>query len=69
MFCIEEKTKVDYVKEMLEQMEDVYTNLRLEYLEMAGLYDDALETIRKRETDIIYLEELLEESRKEGSLG
>lgn len=45
-------------------MEDIYTDLKLEYLEMARSYDEAMARIAELETDKIYLEELLEEAAK-----
>ena len=53
------------VNEMLEQMEEIYTDLRLEYLEMAKSYDEAMERITELEADRVYYIELLEEATGE----
>lgn len=59
MIGFEEQKKTDVIREMLEQMEEIYTNLRLEYLDMARRYDEAMERVDELETDKIYLEDLL----------
>lgn len=55
-----EKKKTDFVLEMLEHMEALFTDLRLEYLEMAGKYDDALKAVEDLEADKLELEEQLD---------
>ena len=62
MSWFEDEHKIVRVKEMLEQAEDIYTELRLEYLEMVKSYDDAMDRITELEADKVYLEELLDDA-------
>ena len=62
----DEERRIVQTEEMLNQMEDIYTDLKLEYLEMARSYDEAMSRIEELEADKIYLEELLEEASKGG---
>ena len=50
----------------LEQIEDMYTDLRMEYFEMAKSYDGLMDRISELESDKVYLEELLEEALAKG---
>ena len=62
MFGLETQKKTDLIHlihEMLEQMEDIYFDLRLEYLGMAREYDEAMERVEKLEAEKIYLEDIL----------
>ena len=59
MFGMETQKRADLIHEMLEQMEAVYSDLRLEYLDMAKKYDEAMERIEELEADKIYLEDVL----------
>jgi len=59
MFGLETEKRADLIHEMLEQMEAVYSDLRLEYLDMAKKYDEAMERIEELEADKIYLEDVL----------
>ncbi|HCI73945.1 MAG TPA: hypothetical protein DHV42_05325 [Lachnospiraceae bacterium] len=59
MFGLETQKKTDLIHEMLEQMEDIYFDLRLEYLGMAREYDVAMERVEKLEAEKIYLEDIL----------
>ena len=45
--------------ELLEHMEELFTDLRLEYLDMARRYDEAMERVEELEADKIYLEDVL----------
>lgn len=45
------------VKEMAEQIDALFTELRMEYLDMAKQYDEALQRIEKLEADAIFWEE------------
>ncbi len=65
MDLIEVENHITRVNEMLEQMEEIYTDLRLEYLEMAKSYDEAMERITELEADRVYYIELLEEATGE----
>ena len=65
MGWFEEEHRAIHVQEMLEQIEEIYTDLRLEYLEMAKSYDEAIVRITELEADRIYYEELLEEATGE----
>lgn len=65
MDLLEVEHRITHVNEMLEQMEEIYTDLRLEYLEMAKAYDEAMERITELEADRIYYIELLEEATGE----
>jgi hypothetical protein len=51
--------KADSVMELLEHMEELFTDLRLEYLDMAKRYDEAMERVEELEADKIYLEDVL----------
>ena len=62
MDLIEVENHITRVNEMLEQMEEIYTDLRLEYLKMAKSYDEAIERIAELEADRVYYIELLEEA-------
>ncbi len=59
MFGLETQKRADLIYELLEQMEMVYSELRLEYLDMAKKYDEAIERIDELEADKIYLEDVL----------
>ena len=59
MLGLETQKRVDMIHEMLEQMEEIYSDLRLEYLDMAKKYDEAMERIEELEADKIYLEDVL----------
>ena len=59
MIGFEDEKKTDVIREMLEQMEEIYTNLQLEYLDMARGYDEAMERVDELEADKIYLADLL----------
>ena len=59
MFGLETEKRADLIHEMLEQMEAIYSDLRLEYLDMAKKYDEAMERIEALEADKIYLEDVL----------
>ena len=65
MNLIEVENHITRVNEMLEQMEEIYTDLRLEYLKMAKSYDEAIERIAELEADRVYYIELLEEATGE----
>ena len=65
MGWFEDENRANHVQEMLEQIEEIYTNLRQEYLEMAKSYDEAIVRITELEADRIYYEELLEEATGE----
>jgi hypothetical protein len=56
---LETEKRADLIHEMLEQMEAVYSDLRLEYLDIAKKYDEAMERIEELEADKIYLEDVL----------
>ena len=59
MFGLETEKRADLIHEMLEQMEAVYSDLRLEYLDIAKKYDEAMERIEELEADKTYLEDVL----------
>lgn len=59
MFGMETQKRADLIHEMLEQMETIYAELRLEYMDMAKKYDEAMERIEELEADKIYLEDVL----------
>ena len=59
MFGSGTEKRVDLIHEMLEQMEEIYSDLRLEYLDMAKKYDEAMVRIEELEADKIYLEDVL----------
>ena len=59
MFGFETEKKAEMIREMLAQMEEIYSDLRAEYLDMAGRYDEAVARIEELEADKIYLEDVL----------
>lgn len=59
MFGMETQKRADLIHEMLEQMETIYAELRLEYMDMAKKYDEAMVRIEELEADKIYLEDVL----------
>ena len=59
MFRSETQKKAEMIHEMLEHMEDIYSDLRLEYMDMAKMYDEAMERIEELEADKIYLEDII----------
>ena len=59
MIGFETQKRADLIHEMLEQMETIYSELRLEYLDMAKRYDEAMERIEELESNKIYLEDVL----------
>ena len=59
MFELETQKKADMILAMLEQMEEIYTALRLEYLDMAKMYDEAIERVEDLEAEKIRLEDIL----------
>lgn len=61
MFGIEEEKKADSILEMLERMEELFSDLRLEYLEMARKYDEAMVKVEDLEADKLYLEAVIAE--------
>lgn len=63
MFEIERELRSTKAEELLSQIEDLFSEFRLEYLEMSRLVDDAGERIEELEADKVYLEEMLEERR------
>ena len=61
MFEMERKQRRTKAEELLSQIEDLFSEFRLEYLEMSRHVDDAEERIVELEADKVYLEEMLEE--------
>ena len=59
MYGVGTQKKTEMIHEMLEHMEDMYSDLRLEYMDMAKMYDEAIERIEDLEADKIYLEDLI----------
>ena len=59
MFSSGTEKRVDLIHEMLEQMGEIYSDLRLEYLDMAKKYDETMQRIEELEVDKIYLEDVL----------
>ena len=59
MFGMETQKRADLIHEMLEQMETIYAELRLEYMDMAKKYDEAMRRIEELEADRICLEDVL----------
>ena len=46
------------VNEMLDQVDELFSELRLEYCDMANRYDEALRQIEELEADLISREEM-----------
>ncbi len=59
MLSLETQKKKDMIHEMLEQLEEIFSDLRLEYMDMAKKYDEAMGWIEELEADKIYLEDVL----------
>ena len=59
MFELDTQKKADMILAMLEQMEEIYTALRLEYLDMAKMYDEAIERVEGLEAERSRLEDIL----------
>ena len=59
MFNLEDEKKMVAIREMIKQIEELFTDLRFEYLDMARKYDDAMERVTELEADKIYLEDVL----------
>ncbi len=57
MFVMEKENKVDYLTRILEQMDALITELRLECLDMAKYHDEAESRIEDLEADVFYLSE------------
>lgn len=60
MFELERELRSTKAEELLSQIEDLFVEFRLEYLDMSRLVDDAEERIEELEADKVYLEEMLE---------
>lgn len=61
MFEMEREQRRTKAEELISQIEDLFSEFRLEYLEMARILDDAEGRIVELEADKVYLEEMLEE--------
>ena len=59
MLGLETQKRADLIRELLELMEVVYSELRLEYLDMAKKYDEDMIRIEELEADKIYQEDVL----------
>ena len=57
MLAIKEESHLMKVKEKLEQMDDLLTDLRIDYLEMAQKYDEALQQIDDLEAEALFMRE------------
>ena len=57
MFVMEKENKVDYLTRILEQMDALITELRLECLDMAKHHDEAESRIEDLEADMLDLSE------------
>lgn len=63
MFGMGRELRSAKAEELLSQIEDLFSEFRLEYLEMSRLVDDSGERIEELEADKVFLEEMLEERR------
>ena len=61
MFEMEREQRRTKAEELISQIEDLFSEFRLEYLETARILDDAEGRIVELEADKVYLEEMLEE--------
>ena len=57
MLAIKEESHLMKIKEKLEQMDDLLTDLRIDYLEMAQKYDEALQQIDDLEAEALFMRE------------
>lgn len=46
------------VNEMMDQIDEMLSELRMEYREMAKCYDEALQRIEELESELIFQEEM-----------
>ena len=53
-----EESNLMKVEKMVEQIDGIFTELRLEYLDMAKRYDEALKQIETLEEDATYWEDV-----------
>ena len=60
MFVLERERRSTKAEELLSRVEDLFSELRLEYIEMSRLVDDFEERVEELEADMAYLEEILE---------
>ena len=58
MYFPNEQSHLMKVNEMAEQIDDIFTELRLEYKEMAERYDEALRRIGELESEALLREEI-----------
>lgn len=60
MILRQDKTKAEEIKEMLDQIEGIFSDLRWEYLDMSRRVDEATERISELEAENLRLEDVLD---------
>ena len=58
MYIPNEQSQLAKINEMMEQIDKVFSELRLEYYDMVKWYDEALQRIEELESDMIFREEM-----------
>lgn len=61
MVALENRKKEESILEMIEQMEEMFFNLRFEYLKLVRDHDEAQSRIEELEAETVRLYESLEE--------
>lgn len=65
MFIFEEKSQEMKLRESLDQLEDLFEDIKQEYFIMAKYYDSAKAQIEELEADALDREDLIEDLEKE----
>ena len=65
MISIEEKSKETMLRESLDQLEDLFENIKYEYFIMARFYDSAKAQIEELEADALDREDYIKVLEKE----
>ena len=58
MYFPNEVSHLVKVNEMMDQIDEMLSELRMEYREMAKCYDEALQRIEESESELIFQEEM-----------
>ena len=54
MFCFETQKNEEEIREIFERIDELISDLRLEYLDLARKYDEAMERVEDLEADRLY---------------
>ena len=58
MYFPNEVSHLMKVNEMMDQIDDMFSELRMEYRDMAKCYDEALQRIETLESELVFREEM-----------